>query len=280
MAVEVTASMVRSLRERTGLGLMDCKKALQEAEGDPEKAVVALRTAGLAKADSKSDRQVLEGLVAVSAAEDGRCVMYEVGCETDFVARGDDFSSFVQQCGDSLLASDCDDVAAAGDQPFVGGGTIEEARCGLVAKVGENVSLRRFTRMSPRQEGGRIEHYVHGGRIAVMVEVVGGEDSDVGHEMAMHIAASNPSYISPGEIPQDVLDKERAILKAKAEQSGKPENIIEKMVEGGLRKYSSEICLLQQPYVRDDKIKVEQLLQQHGASVVAMVYYSLGGADR
>lgn len=277
MAAEVTSAMVKSLRERTGLGLMDCKRALQEADGDSEKAVLALRTAGLAKASARSGRAASEGLIGVSVADDGRGVMYEVNCETDFVARSDDFSGFMSQYGESLLACGCDDASKVGGQPFLAGGTIEEARCALVAKVGENVTLRRVVAMAPEQEGARIEHYVHNGRIGVMVEVAGGADSPVGREVAMHVAASQPRYISPENIPEEELGKERSILAEEVKRSGKPEALVPKIVEGKLRKYCSEICLLQQPYVRDPDTTVAALLRQHEASVHRMACYTLGG---
>ena len=322
MTGEVTSAMVKGLRERTGLGLMDCKRALQEADGDSEKAILALRTAGLAKASARSGRAASEGLIGVSVADDGRGVMYEVNCETDFVARSDDFSGFMSQYGDSLLASGCADVSKVGDQAFVAGGTVEEARCALVAKVGENVSLRRVVAMTPEQEGARIEHYVHNGRIGVMVEVAGGADGPVGREVAMHVAASQPRYVSPEHIPKSELDKERSILAEEVKQSGKqeelvakivegmlrkycsespehipkseldkkrsilaeevkqsgkPEAMVDKIVEGKLRKYCSEICLQQQPYVRDPDITVSALLKQHEASVFRMACYTLGG---
>ncbi|MGV0006195.1 MAG: translation elongation factor Ts [Candidatus Porifericomitaceae bacterium WSBS_2022_MAG_OTU9] len=278
MTVEITSAMVKGLRERTGLGLMDCKRALKESDGDAEKAIIALRTAGLAKASAKSSREASEGIVSVAVGADGRHVMYEVNCETDFVARSDDFTNFMQHYGDSLLACTGDSADSIAGTAFVTGGSIEEARCALVAKVGENVNLRRFERMSP-EDGSRIEHYVHHGRIGVMVEVKGAADSTVGREVAMHIAASQPRYIEPSQVPEAELEQERSILVAKAEQSGKPEAIVNKMVAGQIRKYCSEICLLQQAYVRDDKITVGQLLQKSGASVSRMLCYVLGGDD-
>lgn len=269
----ITAENVKALRERTGAGMMECKKALVEAGGDLDKAAEAMRKAGLAKADKKAGRVAAEGVIVTAVSTDGQSgVAVEVNCETDFVAREKDFQGFAGAVADAALASGQSDLESVLALPLEGGQTVEEVRRGLVARIGENITVRRVARISGT---GRIGAYVHGGRIGVLVSLTGGDD-DVARDIAMHVAASNPRYATPAEVPQAELDKEREILSAQAAQEGKPEAIVAKMVEGRVRKYLAEICLVGQPFVKDPDITVEKRLQQAGATVQGFVRYEVG----
>ncbi len=269
----ITAENVKALRERTGAGMMECKKALVEAGGDLDKAAEAMRKAGLAKADKKAGRVAAEGVIVTAISTDGQAgVVVEVNCETDFVAREKDFQAFAGAVADLALASGQSDLEAVLALPMDGGQTIEEIRRGLVARIGENITVRRVARLSGT---GRIGAYVHGGRIGVLVSLTGGDD-EVARDIAMHVAASNPRYATPAEVPPAELDKEREILSAQAAQEGKPEAIVAKMVEGRVRKYLAEICLVGQPFVKDPDITVEKRLQQAGATVQGFVRYEVG----
>lgn len=269
----ITAENVKALRERTGAGMMECKKALVEAGGDLDKAAEAMRKAGLAKADKKAGRVAAEGVIVTAVSTDGQSgVAVEVNCETDFVAREKDFQGFAGAVADAALASGQSDLESVLALPLEGGQTVEEVRRGLVARIGENITVRRVARISGT---GRIGAYVHGGRIGVLVSLSGGDD-DVARDIAMHVAASNPRYATPAEVPQAELDKEREILSAQAAQEGKPEAIVAKMVEGRVRKYLAEICLVGQPFVKDPDITVEKRLQQAGATVQGFVRYEVG----
>ena len=259
----VTAAMVKELRERTGAGMMECKNALVDAGGDMDAAVEAMRKSGLAKADKKASRVAAEGKVILAASDDGKhAVMVEVNSETDFVAKDGNFNAFANAVAaralasapanvDALLASDLD------------GQTVEEARQALIAKIGENIQVRRFVRTDTDATLGG---YVHGGKIGVLVEVEGG-DAELAHDVALHIAAMNPEFISDDDVPADVIAKEKEILVAQAADSGKPAEIIEKMVTGRLRKHLAGITLLGQPFVKDGDLTVGKLLQQKGATI-------------
>lgn len=260
----VTAAMVKELRERTGAGMMECKNALVEAGGDMDAAIEAMRKAGLAKADKKASRVAAEGKVMLALSDDGKqAVMVEVNSETDFVAKDGSFNEFAQAVADRALADAPADVDALLASQ-IEGGTVEEARQALIAKIGENIQVRRFVRA---ETANRLGAYVHGGRIGVLVEVEGG-DADLAHDVALHIAAMNPEFVSEDDVPANVVEHEKEILIAQAEGSGKPREIVEKMVSGRLRKHLAGITLLGQPFVKDGDITVAKLLQQKGARVV------------
>jgi len=267
----VTAQQVKELRERSGAGMMECKKALVESDGDLEAAIEQLRKSGLAKADKKAGRVAAEGIIAL--AEDGQqAVLVEINCETDFVAKDDSFRNFVGQVEQAALSSAGDDVNALLAQP-AGADTLEQARQELVAVIGENIQVRRMLRMS--KQGQAVGSYVHGGRIGVLVGVTGADES-VARDVAMHIAAFSPAYIRADEVPAEVLEKEKDILIAQAADSGKPADIIEKMVSGRLRKQVDEMTLHGQPFVKDNDISVGKWLQQQGAEVTMFARLAVG----
>ena len=259
----VTAAMVKELRERTGAGMMECKKALVETNGDLDAAVEFLRKSGLAQADKKASRVAAEGRIAQAMVESGKeAVMVEVNCETDFVAKDDSFNRFAGEVALNTLNESPADVDALMNTS-TNGSTLEEARQALVTKIGENIQVRRFVRTST---DGTIGAYVHGGKIGVLVDVSGG-DEELARDLAMHIAALNPEFVSADDVPADVIAREKDILVAQAESSGKPAEIIEKMVTGRLRKHLSGITLLGQPFVKDGDVTVAKLLDQKSATV-------------
>ena len=259
----VTAAMVKELRERTGAGMMECKKALVETGGDMDAAVSFLRKSGLAQADKKASRVAAEGKIALAIAEDGKqAVMVEVNCETDFVAKDGSFNAFAEAVANNVLNEAPEDVDAL-MASSINGESVEHARQALVSKIGENIQVRRFVGESSQDNLGA---YVHGGKIGVLVDVSGG-DEQLAHDLALHIAALNPEFVSADDVPQDIIAREKEILVAQAESSGKPPEIIEKMVVGRLRKHLSGITLLGQPFVKDGDITVAKLLEQKSASV-------------
>lgn len=260
----VTAATVKELRERSGAGMMECKKALVAVDGDMDAAIEHLRKAGLAQADKKAGRIAAEGKIML-AQNDDSAVLVEVNSETDFVAKDGNFTGFAQAVAEQALGSDTDDPEALLGQPHPDGGSFEEARQALVSKVGENIQVRRIERMTSA-DGGLIGAYIHGGRIGVLVRV-SGASQEVARDVAMHVAAMNPGYLDADSVPADVLDKEREILKAQAKDSGKPPEIIDKMVEGRLRKYFAETTLLGQPFVKDSDVSVGKFLGNAGAQV-------------
>jgi len=278
--MQITASMVKELRERTGSGMMECKKALQEADGDIDTAIENMRKSGMAKADKKSGRVAAEGRVAIQISEDGKsAVVVEVNCETDFVSGGDDFLSFVTAIAKTALANKPADVAALSEMTLFGTSeTVEEARKAKIAKIGENMQLRRFEILETTT--GAFGSYLHGTRIGVLVEMEWADKSGASEELikdvAMHIAASNPLCVSEAEVPADVLEKEKDILRAQALESGKPADIVEKMLTGRVRKYLAEITLLGQSFVKDPDKTVEILLSDAGATVNKFVRYEVG----
>ncbi len=254
--MEITPALVKELRERTGAGMMDCKKALVEAEGGMDLAVELLRKAGAAKADKKSSRVAAEGRVAIRSDEKtGRHVLVEVNSETDFVAKDENFGAFVDRLAAVILEKRPADVEAL-MSATVDGRTIEDLRLELVTKVGENISVRRFETI---ESEGTVGAYLHGTRIGVLVEIEGG-DADLARDLAMQVAATSPRFVGPEDVPQDVLAKEREILTAQAAQEGKPPEIVAKMVEGRLRKQLDEITLMGQPFVKDPDKRVRDLL--------------------
>ncbi len=268
----ITAGMVKELRERTGLGMMDCKKALVEADGDMEKAIDDLRKASGLKAAKKAGRIAAEGTVLTKIAEDGNFgVIIEVNCETDFVARDDNFLKFandVLQRAFDTRETDVATLMAAG---------LEDAREALVQKIGENINVRRVQIVEFKNiNDGIVDTYIHSNnRIAVLVAIKGGDDS-LAKDIAMHVAAVNPIVVRAEDVPKELLAKESEIYSAQARESGKPEEIIEKMIQGRLRKYVAEVSLLDQPFVKDAEITVSALLKKAGADVVSFVRFEVG----
>ncbi len=269
--MSITASLVKELRERTGAGMMECKKALVEVDGDLEAAQELLRKIGQASAIKKSGRIAAEGRIALATSK-AAAVIVEVNCETDFVAKDDNFLGFVSQVANMALQhspADLDTLMALQLPP---GESLEEARNTLVAKIGENIKVRRFEVIQVR---GAIGSYLHGARIGVLVDVEGGDEA-LRKDLAMHIAASSPSRISVEDVPADEVEKERKFLSEQAAQEGKPPEIVAKMIDGRLRKYLNEITLLGQSFVKDPDIKVGKLLQQADASVHSFVRLEVG----
>jgi elongation factor Ts len=258
----ISASMVKQLRERTGAGMMECKKALTEADGDMDAAVEAMRISGLAKADKKSGNTAAEGIVAIRLSDDGtRFAMVEINSQTDFAAKAEDFVAFTAKVVDAVLEQQPDSV----DALSIDGEPVEEARKTLVAKIGENIQVRRS--VAGKSAGGQFGDYSHGGRIGVVCEIQGG-DAQLARDIAMHIAASRPVCVDESGVPAELLDKERSIFAAEAAESGKPAEIIEKMVAGRVRKYLAEITLVGQPFVKNPDQTVGALLKEKGATVV------------
>jgi len=268
--MDIKPALVKELRERTGAGMMDCKKALVEANGDIDAAAELLRKSGQAKADKKASRVAAEGAVLIKSGA-GRYAIVEVNSETDFVAKDENFRAFAEKVADAVLAHAPSDVDAL-MQRDAGGETFDEARRGLIAKVGENIGVRRFDVIETSNPVGT---YVHMGRIGVLVELEGG-DEELARDLAMQVAATSPRYVSADEVPEAEVEKEREIFRAQAEQEGKPAQIIEKMVEGRLRKHLDEITLLGQPFVKDPDKRVRDLLKASNAKVVRFVRYGLG----
>jgi elongation factor Ts len=270
---EITASMVKELREKTDAPMMECKKALTEAGGDLGKAEEILRVKLGNKAGKAATRVTAEGIVGVHLSADARvAAMVELNCETDFVAKNDDFQAFAKSLA-SLVAKDAPVDVAALSALALDGATVEAKRTALIGRIGENMTIRRFVRLAAN---GRVASYVHGGaRIGVLVDVEGG-DEVLAKDLAMQIAASKPVSLDRSGVPADLIDKERSIATQKAAESGKPAEIVAKMVEGTVQKYLKEVTLLGQPFVKDDKQTVEQLLKARGAKVHAFTLYVVG----
>ena len=265
---EITASMVKELRERTGAGMMECKKALTENNGDIEAAADWLRKTGLAKADKKADRVTAEGKIGMAQAP-GKAVLVEVNSETDFVAKDGNFTGFVDAVAQAALnAADIEALKAE----KIGGETVEEARAAVISKVGENVQVRRMARIDSTDTIGA---YVHGGRIGVLVAMKGGND-ELARGIAMHIAAMNPPYISPAHVPAEFIEREKEIALAQVKDSGKPAEILEKMISGKIAKTVSEITLTGQPYVLNTDQTVEAALKAAGAEVIGFERLAVG----
>ncbi len=269
----ITAATVKELRERTGAGMMDCKKALQETDGDIEKAIEDMRKSGMAKAAKKAGRVAAEGLVVIKRnTETSQVVIAEINSETDFVAKDDSFKGFCDQIATCILSDQPADIGTL-MECNIGGQTVEETRQQLVAKIGENISIRRFSLIDSAE--GILGSYLHGVRIGVIVELEGG-DEVLAKDIAMHIAASNPVCIAEEDVPKDLLDKEREILIAQAQESGKPQDIIEKMISGRINKFLKEITLLGQPFVKDPDQTVAKLLESAGATIQSFIRYEVG----
>ena len=276
MSTNITADAVKQLRERTGAGMMECKKALVETKGDLDAAAELMRKQGLAKADKKAARVAGEGVIIIEKSGDSRtAAMVEVNCETDFVAREQDFRGFAQAVAAKALA-----LGASGSTSVEGllaakldsGETVEERRRALVAKIGENISVRRSVVLTSQ---GNLGAYVHGTRIGALVVVKGG-DAALAHDLAMHVAAINPRYLSMADVPAEVVAKEREILTEQAQSEGKPPEIVAKMVEGRLRKSLGEITLMGQAFVKDPDVSIEKLLKGAKAEVVAFQRFEVG----
>lgn len=272
--MQITAAMVKELRERTGAGMMECKKALSESDGDMEAAIELMRKSGQAKADKKASRVAAEGTVVISISDDAKSgVILEVNCETDFVGKDENFLNFSNDVANTILAQDVQSVEALMETNLVSGETVETARLSLVSKIGENIQVRRFSRVN--SNGGVLGKYMHGSRIGVMVEMESGTD-ELNKDVAMHIAASKPLCIDENGVSPDVLQKEKEIFMAKAESSGKPAEIVEKMVQGQLKKFLGEVTLMGQPFVKDPDKSVAQLLKENSANVVSFQRYEVG----
>lgn len=269
--MSVTASMVKELRERTGAGMMECKKALVAANGDLDAAAEALRTSGQAKADKKAGRVAADGRVVIKRAGD-KAVIVEVNSETDFVAKDENFISFAEAVAAAALASGETDVAALATADIGDGRSVEQARTDLVQKVGENISVRRASLVAA---GGPIGFYTHGARIGAIVALEGG-DEELARDIAMHVAAINPLCIDASGVPADTLERERRIFTEQADASGKPAEIVEKMVTGRVAKFLKEITLVGQSFVKDPDISVGKLLDGAGANVTSFVRFEVG----
>ncbi len=269
----ISAETVKTLRERTGAGMMECKKALIETGGDLDAAAEVMRKAGLAKADKKSGRIAAEGTIVAAMGGDGRsAVLVEVNCETDFVALQPEFQAFAAEVAKAALGAGATKPEALAALKLAGGATVDETRRSLVAKIGEKIDVRRATVLRAPD---RIGSYVHGRRIGSLVGLKGGDEA-LARDLAMQVAAANPQYVAAADVPADVIAKEREILAAQAMTEGKPQAIVDKMVDGRLRKYLAEICLTGQPFVKDPDTTVGQLLDKANASVSGFMRYEVG----
>lgn len=272
--MNITASMVKDLRTQTGAGMMDCKKALVEAEGDIAKAVDILREKGLSQAAKKASRVAAEGAVGSAVSEDGKTgTILEVNCETDFVGTNEDFRNLAASIADQILAVNPADVEALLDSE-IDGKKVRDLVTEAVAKIGENISVRRFVRYESAE--GKVYSYIHGGgKIGVLVEMIGADD-ELGKDIAMQVAAANPSYLDRTQVSRDEIDHEKEVLAVEARNEGKPENIIEKMVIGRINKYYKEVCLVDQEFIKDGDLTISKLLKSNNASVVRFARYQLG----
>ena len=272
----VTASLVKELREKTGAGMMDCKKVLTETDGDMEKAIELLRERGIAKAAKKSGRVAAEGLVEAYISEDGKVgAIVEVNSETDFVAKNEEFKTFVKNVAKQIVEKNPKDVEDLLNQEstFEAGKTVNEALVGKIATIGENLTIRRFARFESK---GLLESYIHGdGKIAVLINMAKG-DKEVAKDLCMQIAAARPEYLNEQSVPAERVEKEKEILKIQTMNEGKPEQIAEKIVQGRIRKFFEEICLVDQVFVKDSNMKVSELLKQKDAEVVEFARFEKG----
>lgn len=268
--MSITAAQVKELRERTGAGMMECKKALVETGGDMDGAIEHLRKSGLAKADKKSGRVAAEGTV-IQAGNEQHSVLVEINCETDFVAKDDNFRNFAEEVAE--LALGADDVETLSGAAMANGQSVEDNRQQLVAKLGENIQVRRLVHL--KADSGVVASYIHAGRIGVLV-ATSGNDVELARDVAMHVAALNPAYRDVADVPPEAVAKEKDILIAQAADSGKPADIIEKMVSGRLNKHLAEITLTGQPFVKDGDVTVGKLLKSKGAEVQSFVRLAVG----
>jgi elongation factor Ts len=270
--VAITASLVKELRERTGSGMMECKKALVETDGDIEAAAELMRKSGAAKADKKAGRVAADGAIKLMVSDDAKtAVILEINSETDFVAKDDNFQAFADQVLAVIAEQQPTSVDQLAGLQLESGQSVEEARQALIAKVGENIQVRRFQRV---ESDASIASYAHGARIGVLVD--SSADADLARDIAMHIAAVNPQFVDQNAIPTEFVEKEKGILIAQAESSGKPAEIIEKMIQGRLDKFLAEVTLMGQPFVKDPDQKVSKLLANAGAEVNSFIRYEVG----
>jgi len=269
---EITAGMVKELRERTDAPMMDCKKALTEAEGDMTRAEEILRVRFGNKASKAAGRVAAEGTVGISISTDGKTgAMVEVNSETDFCAKNEDFLKYVNELAGVIAASSASDIAEVGTLAM-GGSTAEETRAQLVGKIGENITPRRFVRPAVQ---GKLTSYVHGSRIGVLVDIVGGDDA-LAKDVAMHIAAAKPKSLDASGIDASLIEAERRVAIEKAKEAGKPEAMLEKIADGTVQKFLKEVTLLSQIFVKDDKFTIEQLLKSKGATIASFTMYTVG----
>jgi elongation factor Ts len=270
--VAITASLVKELRERTGSGMMECKKALVETDGDIDAAAELMRKSGAAKADKKAGRVAADGAIKLNVSDDGKsAVILEINSETDFVAKDDNFQAFADEVLAVVAERKPESVEALSAMSLASGQTVEEARQALIAKVGENIQVRRFEML---ESSDSIAAYLHGARIGVLVD--SSADADLARDIAMHVAAVNPKFVDQDSVPADFIATEKSILVAQAESSGKPAEIIEKMIQGRLDKLLAEVTLLGQPFVKDTDRKVACLLADADASVTRFIRYEVG----
>lgn len=267
---QVSAKTVKELRDRTGLGMMECKKALEEAGGDIELAIDNLRKSGQAKAAKKAGNIAADGAIIIAQTA-GKALLLEVNCQTDFVAKDENFTAFANKVAELALANNTTDVEVISALPYGDGETVEEARIALVQKIGENIQIRRAEVI----EGSNLAAYRHGLRIGVVVSYEGGSE-ELGKSVAMQVAAFNPLAVDEESVPADILAREKDIIEAKAKESGKPEVVIEKMITGGVQKYLNEVTLVNQPYVIDNDKKVGEVLKAENATVVSFKRLEVG----
>lgn len=276
MSTEISAAMVKELRERTSSGMMECKKALVEANGDMELAIENMRKSGLAKADKKSSNIAAEGIIGVQISDCGKHVaIVDVNCQTDFVAKAEDFVAFVNDVARGLLNNDgIETVEQLLEMPLEGGVTVDEMRRGLISKLGENIVIRRFEKF--KADGG-VACYLHGSKIGVIVEL-SAQDPELGKDVAMHIAASKPTCVSEDQVSPEVIEKEKEIFLAQQVEKikGKPADIVAKMVEGRVNKFLAEVTLLGQPFIKDDKKTVGQLAKEKGNTIIRFSRFEVG----
>ncbi|MEW5056945.1 MAG: translation elongation factor Ts [Cycloclasticus sp.] len=273
--MSVTAAMVKELRQRTGSGMMECKRALVETGGDLEVAIENMRKSGMAKADKKAGRVAAEGVIRVATSGDGATTsIVEVNSETDFVSQGDDFIGFATAVANTIVNNDVADVETLNELELDGDSvTVDHKRRALIAKIGENINVRRFQTI--KTDGSIVGSYMHGIRIGVLVELEGGS-VELAKDIAMHVAATNPVCISEADVPAEQIEKEKEIFKGQAAESGKPAAIVEKMIVGKVKKFLKEITLLGQPFVKDGDVTVAQLLKNNGATVKSFVRLEVG----
>lgn len=267
---QVSAKLVKELRDRTGLGMMECKKALEEAGGDIELAIDNLRKSGQAKAAKKAGNIAADGAIIIAQTA-GKALLLEVNCQTDFVAKDENFTAFANKVAQIALDNNTTDVAVLSTLSYEDGVSVEEARIALVQKIGENIQVRRAEVV----EGANLATYRHGLRIGVVVSYEGGSE-EVGKAVAMQVAAFNPIAVDEASVPADILAREKDIIEAKAKESGKPENVVEKMITGGLQKYLNEVTLVNQPYVMNNEQKVGDVLKAEGATVLGFTRFEVG----
>jgi len=270
--VAITASLVKELRERTGSGMMECKKALVESDGDIEAAAELMRKSGAARADKKAGRVAADGAIKVLVSDDAKtAAILEINSETDFVAKDDNFQSFVTQVLAAIMQHRPESVDELSATTIASGETVEQARQVLISKVGENIQVRRFEII---ESDASIASYLHGARIGVLLD--SSANADMARDIAMHVAAVNPQFVDMDAVPAEFVEKEKSILIAQAESSGKPPEIIEKMIQGRLNKFLAEITLLEQPFVKDPDQTVAKLLSNSGASISRFIRYEVG----